>query len=184
MEHRRRFHRARGGGGSAKDQFVNFAFASVVESAANTLTFTEIQTGVSIFEKSAWVVHRIDWIVDGAVLGLLSADDDELQMALTVSNQITSIALNQSAVVAEKRIGAQVQGTPAVLQLHDFNLMTSDYSTLPGNGIIVPPRPLFVAVQGQSLATVATIAARVYFTHRELKTDEYWELVESRRMVQ
>jgi len=58
-----------------------------------------------------------------------------------------------------------------------------DFSGLPGGGLIIAPRPLFVAVKGNSLATAVTASLRAYFTVINLSADEYLELVDFYRIV-
>ena len=164
------------------DMFANRAYGSVTETAANTLTFNEIQTGVAIFEKIAWVIHAIDYHVPVAAWNELSGDDDEVIMGLCVSNQITSTALNQMAIVHQLRVGSMASGTVGNLETRDL-IRRSEFSSWPGGGLIIPPSPLFAFAQGASLAAAVSVDLLIYYTHMALKADEYWELVESRRLV-
>lgn len=163
------------------DLFVNMAFGSVLESAANTLTFSEIQTGLSIFEKVAWVIHRIQYY--SYSLGLLLAEEDTIMAALVVSNKLSALDLSDPAVIDMVEWGVLYHGTPA--NATDLvKPMERDFTTLPGGGLIIPPRPLYVAGIGNSLASASSTYMRIFFTHKALSADEYWELVEARRMVE
>lgn len=166
-----------------EDKFVNMAFAKVTESAINTMTFSEIQTGVSLFDKVAWVIHMILWHPSKATVRQVSTDSDGFSMGLTVSNKISSIDMSDPAVIDVFDIFAHGMGTPAT-GMHSHRPFVRDFTHLPGGGLIVPPKPVYLVIQGESLAAVGIAEARIYFTHRELSTEDYWELVEARRMVE
>lgn len=164
---------------------INYAdkfYGTAVESAANTLTFAEIQTNVSIMEKWAWVLHRLEWSMDLATYDEVSAVGDELDMALTTSNRITALHASDAAVldiaqqmiVVETAVGFQRELLPLI----------RDFSNLPGGGLIIPPRPLYVAVKGTSLANPATVWLRGYFTPIQMKGDDYYNLLDAYRLIQ
>jgi hypothetical protein len=73
-------------------------------------------------------------------------------------------------------------GTPA-----NAVLMTSpiidDFSTLPGGGILVLPNPLFVYIQSASIASVASVAMRAWFTSVNLSDDDYFLLAQARMLL-
>ncbi len=160
----------------SKDLYVNTAYGTVVETAANTLTFSEIQTNVSIFEKIAWIISRIEWYLPTATLALIAAGDDLFTMALTASNNLTALALNAPGVIDLNvfQSGNVVSGWPIV----------RDFSSLPGGGKIVAPRPLFLGLKGTSVASAGTAECRVAFTQRVMTPDEYLELIDFYRIVQ
>lgn len=168
--------------GSIRDVYSNKAFGEVVESAANTLTFKEIQTNVSIFDKAAWIIHRIEWYLDNTALGLLGASDDKIEVALTASNAITTLALSNASVIDKFEVGIRYVSAAgfAYKALPD----SRDFSALPGGGLIIAPRPLFIAVKGTSIASAVTASMRFYFTQIELAADSYLELIDFYRIVQ
>ncbi len=159
-----------------KDRYVNTAFGSVTESAANTLTFNEIQTSISIFEKVAWIISRIEWYLPTATLALLAAADDLFDMALTASNNISSLALNAAAVIDLNTFqnGNVAPSWP----------MVRDFSQLPGGGKIIAPRPLYVALKGTSVASAGSVQCRISFLQMVLTPDEYIELIDFYRIVE
>jgi len=164
---------------------INYAdkfYGEVTESAANTLTFQEIQTNVSIMEKWAWILHRLEWSMDLATYDEVAAVGDELDMALTTSNRITALQASDAAVldiaqqmiVVETAVGVQRELLPLI----------RDFSTLPGGGLIIPPRPLYVAVKGTSLANAARVWCRGYFTPVAMKGEDYYNLLDAYRLIQ
>lgn len=165
-----------------KDNYSNKAYGSVTESAANTLTFAEIQTNVEVFSKIAWILHRIEWYISATQMTKLAAADDIIQAALTSSNQITSLSLGNPAVIDLMELALLFSTAVAYTEVP--NPRVRDFSWMPGGGIIISPRPLYLAAKGTSLATALTISARLYFTVKELSADEYLELVDFYRIVQ
>ena len=166
----------------AKDLYSNKGYGQVTESAAGTLTFSEIRTNVSIFEKVAWILHRIEWYVSQAMYSLLMDASDHILMALTASDSIATLGLNVPAVI-DLMDTIRIQATG--VGFNDYNLpFIRDFTTLPGGGLIIAPRPLFLAVQGVSLGSAASVEARFYFTQKTLSADEYMELIDFYRIVQ
>ena len=166
----------------AKDLYVNKGYGSATESAAGVLTFSEIRTNVSIFEKVAWVIQRVEWYLNQATYGLMLDGSDHIEIAMVASSAIASLGLEMPAVIDLLDI-QRVQATNVGF---NFQLMPiiRDFSNLPGGGLIIAPRPLFVAIEGISLATPASVECRFYFTQKVLKADEYLELIDFYRIVQ
>jgi len=165
------------------DAYVNKFYGAAVESAANTLTYSEISTNVEVFSKIAWVIHRLEWFLEGVQFNKLLASDDVISMALVATNSLTSLSLTYAAVIDLLNLQIGGWGTPATAYPYTTPFIR-DFSELPGGGIIVAPRPLYVAVKGTSLASALTVSVRGYFTVKELKADEYLELIDFYRIVQ
>lgn len=167
---------------SKTDKFANKFFGEVVGSGATTLTFEEIHTNVNIFDKIAWVLNRLEWYVPQATLDLFVATGDGLEAALTSSQQITALGLDNPSVIDLFSINRKDAGTAATAWYH-YEPFIRDFSGLPGGGLIITPRPLYLAVLGVSIATAPTIRCRGYFQQLELSADEYLELVDFYRIV-
>ena len=164
------------------DKFANQAYGTVTETGANTLTFSEIQTHVDVFSKQAWIIQRIQWYLTQTQTNKILDTADSIALALTCSNKASSLSLQDPALI--DLLEFQIIGVIAAgLNLVRMPL-TRDFETLPGGGIIITPRPLYIAAQGTSLASAITASARIYFTQVTLPTEQYWELVEARRMVE
>lgn len=168
--------------GSIRDQYANKFYGSVTESAANTLTFQEIQTNVNIFDKTAWVLHRIEWYPEQAAVIQLVAGTDRLNMALTASNNLTAVGLDQAAVIDLLTIDQIAVADSTGQQIREFPYIR-DFTNLPGGGLIIAPRPLFIAAQGVSIASAITVRVRGYFTVVELSGDQYLDLVDFYRIL-
>lgn len=163
------------------DKYVQRMFGQVIESAANTLTYSQIQTGIQTFSKKAFLVHRVEWWTGDD--NLLGDDDDYIQMALMVSNKPTGISRSDPAVIDMFELHLVANGAPATAEILQIPYV-HDFSTLPGGGLLIPGYPIFVAVEGVSLASAVTVSMLVFFTIIDLKTEEYLELVEATRMLE
>ena len=168
---------------SAKDTYANKFYGSVTESGANTLTFSEIKTNVDVFSKKAWILHRLEYSWPRATMQLLVATVDALEMALTSSDNLSDLSLASPGVIDKMEKSYAAYGTPANAMLSE-NPILRDFTQFPGKGLIIAPRPLFLAVVGVDLASAATVEVRGYFTSIDLKAEEYLELVDFYRIVQ
>lgn len=161
------------------DAFAQVASAQVVETAANTLTFQQLQTGGMLFERRAFNIHRIEYHVNA---GALDAEGDTLSFGWCVSNQITAPAANDVNVVDLVVARRADFGTAASGQFY-ITPIVRDFGVLPGMGFLVPSHPLYLYAVGASLAAAATVTSRFYFTLADLSPEQYIELVEAMRII-
>ena len=61
--------------------------------------------------------------------------------------------------------------------------LVRDFSNMPGQGILVAPSPLYGFVEGVAMPGACYMYIKLFYTYVELSTDEYWQLIESRRIV-
>jgi hypothetical protein len=165
-----------------KEQFANFAIVTVAESAANTLTFKKLETGISLTEKVAWIIARIEYWPDPLTAAQFNATGDTLAYGMTVSNAWATPSPTETAIIDFNAIEREDLGTAA----SGFFLqrpLVKDFTSLPSGGIIVPPAPLYLYAKGTSLVGAANVTARIYYTLLSLAVDQYWELVEARRIL-
>jgi len=165
-----------------KDQFANYAIITCLESAANTLTFKKLETGVSLNEKIAWILNRIEYTVSSLLAAQFNADADAFTFGLSVSSSFASAAITEQSILDWNQITRQDFGAAAVASLVR-QPFTKDFSSLPMGGILVPPNPVYLFGQGTSLVGAMTVIARIHYTTLSLTTDQYWELVEARRVI-
>lgn len=166
----------------SQDKFANKFYGYSTETAANTLTFREVSTNVDVFSKTAWILHRLEWEIPQADLDKILGTGDSITLALTSTDKITALGLDSAGVI-DRMVLTSLYGSTVAFNLMTFPLIR-DFSMLPGGGIIIAPRPLYVAVQGASLASAVTARVRGYFTQSTLSADEYLELVDFYRIVQ
>lgn len=166
-----------------KSGFANRAVITVTESAANTLTFAKLETGVSIFDKVAWIVHRVDWYMGSTTYGLFNTTADYLKMALVSSNTLSDLAITTQGVLAFRRLLRVDLGTAASGMYMGDPLLTDDFSKLPQGGLIIPPAPLYAAAYGNGLSGASTTFIQLWYSVLEMKPEDYWDLVESTRVL-
>lgn len=165
---------------SKADTYSNVINTTLTLSAANTLTFQEIDLGLTIFQKVAILIERADFFISRAVLAELQASADGLQAALTQSNQISDLSITESAVIDQVQLSVTAMGVPANGQVLRIPLRM-DYTQLGGGGLLVVPKPLYFAGVTEGFAAAMVLTLRFYFRIVALKPDEYFELLESRR---
>jgi len=168
------------------DTFANIASIQCDESAANTLTYKKLETGIAVFEKVAWLICRVEYMVNNLAAANFNSDTDNVKVALTVSNMLTSLASGVMQTASEVLHAMQLQRLDygaAASGFHSLQPFVFDFSFLPGGGILVPPTAIYLAVQGTGCVSANTVWARIYYITRELTTEDYWQLVESRRII-
>jgi len=165
-----------------KDQFANFAVISVTETAANTLTFKKLETGISLMDKVAWVINRVEYLVEEFNATVFNATGDFALYGLSVSNSFSNVAVSETTILDYNRSSRIDFGT-AANAFFKHEPIVRDYSSMPNGGILVPPVPLYLFAQGESLTAALRVTARLYYTTLSLSVDQYWELVEARRVL-
>lgn len=166
---------------SAKtDKFVNLIAQTMTLSAANTLTFQEVNVGLNIFDKVGFLISKLEYEPASTSIAEMTAASDAINMGLSTSNNLSNLVPAQTEIVDVMTLMRHDMGAAAsgALLVKTF---TRDFSTLPGGGLLVPPKPLFLAGASAGLANAATIYYRIYFTMIRLSDSEYLELLETRR---
>jgi hypothetical protein len=163
------------------DKFANMINKRITMSGVDTITFEEINIGLNIFDKVGLLINRIEFLPAGSTLDEFQAQADYAAIAVTASNQIASISFADNPVIDAiildfLEIGAN--GVSADIKMRPF---TRDYSTFPGGGLLVAPRPLYIAMDTVGFAAVGVCDVRIYFTVEKLADSDYFELLESRQ---
>jgi len=163
-----------------KDKYVNVLNQTITMSAADTLTFQEISMGLNLFDKVGILIHQVRIDISNAALLGLAEDSDEIEVAMTTSNQLDSLSLTQQAVIDRFSLKASEIGTAASLVIFREPFIL-DYTMLPESGLLVAPKPLYLGMETAGLASAASANIRLFFTVVQLKSEDYFELLESRQ---
>lgn len=166
----------------SQDKFANVAIISCTESAANTLTFQKIETGVSIQEKVAWIINRLEYFITAPAAAIFNGDSDEFRFGLCVSKAITQVTLDDPTVLDINCITRLDYGAAANALLN-YRPLIKDLSTMPGGGLLVSPNPLYAFAKGSGLASAMEVIVRMHYTGFVMTTEDYWDLVETRRVI-
>lgn len=161
------------------DKYANVLTEKITMDSANTLTFEEVNIGLSLFDKAGILISRIEYQPDLATLAEMTANADSVSMAVVTSNAISNLAITQAAIVHLTSLNRVDCGTAAAGRLYQLPL-AYDLSTLPGGGILITPRPWYIAMGSSGLANPGGGTIRFYFTVIKLTSENYFELLETR----
>lgn len=171
---------------NSKDQFANRFSVHVTEAGVGIPSYEEVPTYASAFSKEAFIMHKIEYFFPSTCLNALVADSDILYAALTTQNFQTTLApltsVREPGVVDMIEIRAHTVGAAANFVMMEQPFI-HDFTSLPGGGLIVPARPIYIGVSGAGIAVAASVDVRGWFTKIELKDAEFLELIDAYRMI-
>lgn len=166
---------------SQTDKFANIAAIEVTETAAGTLSYAKFNFPYSVMDKMALLINRIEYLplsisslnssTDNVIIGLIAATS-----LVSISNQADPALLDSMRLIRND-LGAAASGA-----LLSFPYI-KDFSAMPGGGILVAPSPLCACIQSTGAGGAMNAWVKFFYTAVSLSTDEYWELVESRRII-
>lgn len=163
-------------------EYSSQALFGLTESAANTLTFEKLETGLSVYDKVGWIIQRLEWKPGATAFAMFNGSGDTLSLAVTMTNTLTSLANDNPAILFKRDFVRVDLGVAAAGSIVD-TIFEQDYSTLAGGGILVLPSPLYGAIVGGGLTAAATGFIRIYFKAIELSDTDYFNLVQARQLL-
>jgi len=156
----------------AEDRFANVFTAQVVQTAANALTFAEMNFGITLRDRVAIVIDTLYFYLRRTDLLLFTAVGDEIVCALTVSDQVTNLAdLADRRILAAKWLDRMDFGTAAGAEMVTIPMEISFSPPL-----IALPNRLFFGVDSTGLAAVTIVQMRMHFRTVSITQDQ--QLVE------
>jgi hypothetical protein len=161
------------------DQYPNIMSGVVTMSAANTITHEEINVGVNLFDKAALLIQRIEFMPTGAVLGDLDTDGDAFYFGLTQA-VVTGLVPSDAQCIDMFGVYADLLGAVVSKELLQIPF-AHDFSNLRGGGILIAPKPLYAVGQSNGLTVAGVFYWRIYMNIIRLESDQYLELLETRR---
>jgi len=163
------------------DTYANVAAIYVEESVANTFTTAKFAFPFSIMDKMALVIQRIEYTLGG--MDQLNSSTDRIVLGLFASSSITSVDDQSDPLMIDNIRIQRLDLGAAATGLIWPNPVIKDFTNLAGGGLLVAPNPLYAGVKATGAAGVTSSWVRLYYTYLELASDEYWQLVESRRII-
>lgn len=163
------------------DQYANVAALLVTESAANTQTSAKFNFPFSIMDKMGLIVARVEYWFN--VLSQFNSSGDGVYIGLSAASSIVSITaqndplLIDSCWISRHDFGAAASGIAWTTPL------VKDFTDLPGGGLLVAPNPFYGIIQSSGAAGANAAWIKVFYTYIEMSTDDYWQMVESRRII-
>ena len=167
---------------AGKDTYANMAIISVTESAANTLTFKKLETGIGFMEKAAWIINRVEYNMGSLLAANFNGDGDKLDFGISVANTFTTPSTTEITIIDQMTLERADYGTAAVALFRAYPIV-KDFSSMPGGGILLPPNPVYLWARGTGLVAATSVVARIYYTILEMSTEDYWQLLEARRVL-
>jgi len=168
---------------NVQDNYDQFLTLITTMSAANTLTFSQVNVGISIFDYAAFLISRIEYTLDvSSVLGELGAATDVFYAAVCGSDGIADLEVNRPEVYDVLTMGCQVtsaasQGVPVAMPIvHDFSNMS-------GGGILVPAGNIYFGLDSSGFVGAGGAKARVWYRVKPLDAADYLELAQRLRVL-
>ena len=157
----------------AEDRFANFATITVVESAANTLTFGEKLTGVGFGTNKGMLIDQIDYFIPNTTQELLVAGADGINFGLTTSSGVDDLEeVTDNRVIHSGQMFMRQLSAVGFL----YTYMPLPFQFFPS--LIIGTQKIFLAVHGVSLATPCTLRCRLYWRMVDLTDKVIAELVQ------
>lgn len=166
----------------AKEQYSQFGYLEVTESAANTLTFGGLSVFSNVLGQKGMIIHRVQYLFSPADIAVLAAADDSVYFGLCGDDSLTTIGLDSASVYDFQRLDLNEYGTAASMLLIRQPFVT-DFTGLPGMGKLVPADRVYAFLKGTALASAITVLVRFHYTIIDLSTADYLELAQSLRVL-
>jgi hypothetical protein len=166
----------------AKEQFPQSGYLSVIESAADTLTFNGLSVFSNVLGQKGMVLHRCEYSFDYTSIDRLSANQDGVIFGLAGDDSATTIALDDAEVYDYNLIETVYHGAAASANAYRYPVM-KDWTGLPGGGKLVPADRLYGYVAGNNLSGAMALYIRFEYTIVDLSAQEYLELAQALRVL-
>ena len=165
--------------GVKKDEFVNRALETVTMSATNTMTFQEINFAVGMFQGVGLLIHEVRYYIARTSVIQLIATTDEIQLAMSTSNQVGNLTMDEPELFAATQLNVTDHGTAAAATVIEMPIR-HDFTNLPGGGFIIPANPVYAAMSSVGCTSALVAYVELLFTFKQLSDKDYIELMQSR----
>jgi hypothetical protein len=163
------------------DKFANIAATYFAMTTLNTARFVKFDFPFSIMDKVGLLINRMEYIIGG--LDKLNSTLDWAIGGLACASTVADTEDTRDPLIVDQyKLQRIDMGTAASGMIVEAPFM-KDFSGLPGGGILVPPSPLYAFMDSDGASDVMTLRIRIYYQYLELSPEDYWQLVESRRVV-
>lgn len=166
-----------------RDRFANIASLTVLQSAANTLTFGSLNTNMGFLGRRdqalAMVVDEIQYSPVAGALNEMTTAGDLIELAITTSSQVTDLSdLTDQRILDFQRLHRVDGGATASFLVQETPFRKQFFPPL-----ITAERTLFIAFDSVGLAGAQTCRARILFRVETLTAAELIELSEVFRLT-
>lgn len=168
--------------GKKLDTFANIAAVKVTETAADTMTSVKFNFPFSIMDKMALVISRIEYIM-GNMATAFNGSQDYAVAALSVAATVSDLDNQADPLIVDSVKYSRIDVGAAATGIYLRQPFVKDFTSLAGGGLLVAPAPLYAILKGGGCAAATSCWVKLFYTYVELTSDEYWQLVESRRII-
>lgn len=161
------------------DKYANIITKKIIMSGANTFTMEIIEMGLSLFDKVGLLLSRVEYLVAHSTLQLIAAAADDIALGMVTNDSITTIDVGASSTIDSIMMSRVDFGAAATGHMF-LTPIVRDFSGLAGGGLLITPRPWYIAMNSTGLAQPGIAHIRVYFTVIKLADADYFELLETR----
>ena len=163
------------------DKYANIAATYFAATVADTARFVKFDFPFSVLDKVGLLINRIEYII--GALNFLDASGEWAIAGLCCAATVADCEDTRDPLIVDQhRITRYDHGAAASSHFMTEPFM-KDFSGLPGGGILVPPNPFYAFLDSSGAGGLLTVRIRVYYQYQELAVEDYWQLVESRRVV-
>jgi len=170
---------------AGKGTLGDFGFPAtfaITETAANTLTFEQLQTGLSVADRIGWIIQRIETTLGVATPGYFNGTTDTLNWGLAQNSSLSTVTLDNPNIKYLRKLCRTDFGTAASASIDNITYV-DDYTGLAGGGILVVPQPLYGFVQGGGLSAAASINMKIWVKAINLTDADYFNLVQNTQLI-
>lgn len=167
----------------AEDRYANIATMQVPMTAANTLTFADLETGMGIRAgrqaADAMLIDEIDYFIPKGAIEDMTTAGDSINLALCVSDGVTSLAdFTDRRILNFIQLSRADFGTAGNARISIMPVVRQFFPPL-----VVGERKIFLGADSGGLASAFTPSARIYYRTVELTQGELLEISEIFRLV-
>ena len=152
----------------AEDRFANVFSSSITLSAANTLTFAEMNFGIQLRDKLAIAIDQVFIFISAGNLALMTATGDSITVGLTNSDAVTTLEdYGDRRNIFTKQLTRTDGGTAGNFQLTEQPMML-EFSP----PMIVLPTRMFMGADSAGLASAIGVEMRIHHRTVPLTTEQ------------
>jgi len=162
----------------AEDRFANVFTAAVTMSAADALTWVELNFALNLRDRLAIVIDELYFYLPGATVALMTTATDTVALAITVSDQVTDVfstGLDDRRILTTMELQRADFGTAAAGQLHVMPLKQSFAPPL-----LALPNRMYFGMDTSGLASAGTCILRMHYRTVSISSqDQLIEVLET-----
>lgn len=175
------------------DQYANIAYLKHTQIGVATLEFSrlDIVSGALLGDKKfGLLLQRAEFYTKAFdAMTDFALEDDYFLYGLCVTDSLADVGLQHPEVLCQLKFGNYLRQSPGgavndIVSFPAIEPIVLDFSAF--GGILVPADRLWLYQDTSNSAGAAAgnvLECRLFYTTLELSTEQYWELIEARRII-